>query len=239
MIHLLHSIYSYSMQDRTPPLQATPAVRSAYYDSSLSSCEKPSLVRRGLDKVQSFFSTIKKGIKYAFFYSADGLQIFFYFLKNKLLCIRVPNFHKVGKMIYRGGQPTKRGFSFLEKMGIRTVISLREEKSDELLLEGKKLNYAHFSFSSEHPSIREVVDFLRIIKNPDMQPVFIHCFFGADRTGIACALYRIFEENWTKERAIKEMLKGGFGFHYCYRHFVDFIQGLNIQKIREQLYSIT
>ena len=39
----------------------------------------------------------------------------------------VPNFHQVNERVYRGAQPRAEGWSSLAKLGIKTVIDLREE----------------------------------------------------------------------------------------------------------------
>ncbi|MCK5172282.1 MAG: dual specificity protein phosphatase family protein [Planctomycetes bacterium] len=62
-------------------------------------------------------------------------------------------------------------------------------------------------------------------------PVFVHCRHGADRTGTACAVYRIAVEGWSKAEAIEEMTKGGFDFHGIYKNLVDYIEELDMDKI--------
>jgi hypothetical protein len=47
-----------------------------------------------------------------------------------------------------------------------------------------------------------------------------------------CAIYRIAVEGWNKSQAIEEMTKGGFGFHSIWMNLVDFIQNLDIDKIK-------
>ena len=38
----------------------------------------------------------------------------------------IGNFHQVDARIYRGAQPTEQGFQYLAKVGVKTVIDLRE-----------------------------------------------------------------------------------------------------------------
>src|SRR5215467_13533184 len=41
----------------------------------------------------------------------------------------VGNFHKVDDQVYRGAQPTTEGFQNLAKLGIKTIVDLREADS--------------------------------------------------------------------------------------------------------------
>jgi tyrosine-protein phosphatase SIW14 len=60
------------------------------------------------------------------------------------------------------------------------------------------------------PSRDELLTFFTLLRdNPD-QKVFIHCEYGADRTGVMIALYRIAVDHWTPSQAISEMKD----FHY-------------------------
>ena len=38
----------------------------------------------------------------------------------------IKNFDQVDAHVYRGGQPTNEGFQYLSKLGVKTVIDLRE-----------------------------------------------------------------------------------------------------------------
>ena len=49
-----------------------------------------------------------------------------------------PNLCKVSNTLYRGAQPTREGFERLKKLGIKTVVSLRDHHSDEELLADRK-----------------------------------------------------------------------------------------------------
>ena len=103
----------------------------------------------------------------------------------------LPNFFKVSDTLYRGAQPTKDGFMELKKMGIKTIVNLREYHTDEKFIEGMGFNYFQIPTSTSKPLKDHYQKFLDIVNNPDLQPVFVHCRHGADRTGTAVALYRI------------------------------------------------
>ena len=53
----------------------------------------------------------------------------------------VPNFHQVDEHVYRGAQPRGEGFASLAKIGIRTVIDLRGEHSEEDAVQSAGMRY--------------------------------------------------------------------------------------------------
>ncbi|MEM7395948.1 MAG: dual specificity protein phosphatase family protein [Verrucomicrobiota bacterium] len=145
------------------------------------------------------------------------------------------NFHKVSDTLYRGAQPEPRGFAELKKMGIKTVINLRTLHSDRELCEAADLDYVHIRTQAWEGEDDEVVDFLKVALDPEKQPVFVHCQHGADRTGTMCALYRIVEQGWTREEAIKEMTTGGFGFHRIWVNLPRYIKKVDLASIQQEV----
>jgi protein tyrosine phosphatase (PTP) superfamily phosphohydrolase (DUF442 family) len=123
----------------------------------------------------------------------------------------VANFAKVSDTLYRGAQPTAEGFKELKRMGIRTVVSLRTTSSDRSLLAGTGMKYRRLACEPYDPDEEDLVRFLSLVRNPENQPVFVHCRQGADRTGWAVAGYRVVEQSWKPGDAFGEMK--GFGHH--------------------------
>ena len=146
----------------------------------------------------------------------------------------LPNLHKVSDDLYRGAQPTKAGMRQLERMGIKTVVNLRSFNSDRDELTGTKLRYEHLWVKAWHPEDKEVVRFLQIVSDTNATPVFVHCQHGADRTGTMCAIYRVALQGWTKEQAIEEMTKGGFGYHSVWKNLIDYLTELDIPAIKNK-----
>jgi protein tyrosine/serine phosphatase len=147
----------------------------------------------------------------------------------------VPNFYKVSDNLYRSAQPTAQGMKNLKKMGIETIINLRSFHSDRDEIGNTGLGYEHIYMKAWHPERKEVVRFLQLVMNPKRRPVLIHCQHGSDRTGTMCALYRIAVQGWTKKEAIREMTKGGYGFHRIWKNLPKWIQKLNIKSIQEEV----
>ncbi|MCP4263759.1 MAG: dual specificity protein phosphatase family protein [Planctomycetes bacterium] len=144
----------------------------------------------------------------------------------------VTNFHKVSDDLYRGAQPTSEGMKQLEKLGIKTVVNLRAAHSDRDEIDNTELSYEHIRMTMWNTQDEDIVRFLKIVTDSNNTPVFVHCQFGSDRTGTMCAIYRMAVEGWNKNEAIDEMTKGGFGFHSIWKNLVDYIDALDIDKIK-------
>ncbi len=145
----------------------------------------------------------------------------------------LPNLHKVSDDLYRGAQPSSEGMKQLEKLGVKTVVNLRSAHSDSDELKGTTLSYEHIPVTTRGPETQDVVRFLRIVTDEKRTPVFVHCQHGADRTGTMCAFYRIAVEGWSREEAIKEMTKGGFGFHSIWANLPEQVRSIDIDQIKQ------
>ncbi len=158
----------------------------------------------------------------------------------------LPNLHKVSDVLYRSAQPTEEGMRELQRMGVRTVISLRSSglrpllpphlPVDDAVLAGKNsgLRFVNVPMRSWNPRYEDAVLVLRELRpdNAARQPVLIHCYHGADRTGMMIALYRIVFRNWSREAAIEEMRNGGYGHHSIWKGITTFIKTVDIDKLR-------
>ena len=144
----------------------------------------------------------------------------------------VENFHQVSPSLYRGAQPTAQGFKNLQAMGIRTVVNLRWMHSDRDKIRGTELGYEHITFNPLHPEDKEVVRFLKIVNESSNHPIFVHCAYGSDRTGMMCAIYRVAVQGWGKEAAIAEWTEGDFGFHDVYQDLIKYVRELDIARMK-------
>lgn len=150
---------------------------------------------------------------------------------QKLECKGVGNFHRVSPTLYRGAQPTEEGMKNLSKMGVKMVISLRKFHSDRDEIGDLPLKYKRLTFNTLHPEDKEVTEFLRLVSDPANQPVFVHCLHGSDRTGMMCAVYRVVHDRWTKDHAVAEWTKGGFGFHGVFKHLVRYFRKADLKSL--------
>jgi protein tyrosine phosphatase (PTP) superfamily phosphohydrolase (DUF442 family) len=146
----------------------------------------------------------------------------------------VPNLHKISQSLYRSAQPSAEGMKSLKAVGVETIINLRSFHSDRDEIRETALAYEHIYMKAWHPEEEEAVRFLQIVTNPKRSPVLVHCQHGADRTGTMCALYRVAVQGWSKEEALKEMVQGGFGFHGIWENLIQWINGLDIERIKKR-----
>jgi tyrosine-protein phosphatase SIW14 len=130
--------------------------------------------------------------------------------------IRVPgvaNFGEVTPTLFRGAQPTERGFENLSKMGVAIVVDLREGSEvqrEEREVTALGMKFVAISWNCTEPKDEYFAKFLTVLRsNPDKK-VFVHCHVGVDRTGMMIASYRMADQGWTAEEARREMKTFGF-----------------------------
>lgn len=146
----------------------------------------------------------------------------------------LPNLHRVSDNLYRGGKPNSRGFKELKAMGVRTVVDLGYWPLEIDRLKDPMLNYEHIPFYTWKPKDADVVRFLRIVSEPSNGIVYLHCRKGADRTGFMIAIYRVAVGGWSREQAISEMTRGGFGFDPTYQNLISYIRTRDLNALARQ-----
>jgi len=147
----------------------------------------------------------------------------------------VRNFHKINDNLYRSEQPSKQGMINLKKMGIKTVINLRAFHSDKDALKDTALLNKELSVKTWHIEDEDVIKVLKMIRQKVNGPFLIHCQHGADRTGLMSAMYRIVEQGWSKDEAIKEMVEGGYGYHAIWSNIINYVKNADIEKIKKEV----
>ena len=148
----------------------------------------------------------------------------------------IPNWHKIDDGLYRSRQPNRKGFEAAKEMGIRTIVNLRSTHSDVKLVDGLGFNLVEIPMVAYNLSEDKIVRAVRAIQ-AGPKPVLLHCQQGADRTGVVAATYRVVVQGWTKDEAIAELKKGGYGFHWYYLNIPAFIRKMDVAKFRARLAS--
>lgn len=125
------------------------------------------------------------------------------------------NFSQVTPNLYRGGRPDAPGIGVLQQMGVKTIIDLENDDQavaqEQTWAHNDGLNFIHEPMNGlETPKDAEVDDILAKIGDPTLQPIYVHCMQGHDRTGLIVALYRVTAQGWTPKDAHDEMMALGF-----------------------------
>lgn len=132
--------------------------------------------------------------------------------------VGLPNFAEVTPYLYRGGQPGADGLKALKKMGVSIIVDMRGGHSEHEQKAAQELGmeYVSVPWHCPFPSDEPFIKFLKVIEQNPGKKVFVHCRLGDDRTGMAIASYRMAEEGWSAEEAMKEMELFGFrGVHHA------------------------
>jgi tyrosine-protein phosphatase SIW14 len=136
-------------------------------------------------------------------------------------------------VFYRSGQMTAAGLAdTVKRLGIRTVINLRDEAPDPDLrrsyLNGHTVSESDLCaklgvkwlfiqpdliprrlIPDERPGAIE--RFLNVLDDPASFPILVHCNAGLNRTGVITAVYRMEHDGWTPQQAWAELRENGFG----------------------------
>jgi tyrosine-protein phosphatase SIW14 len=125
----------------------------------------------------------------------------------------VKNFGRVTTNYFRGGSVTPEGVENLHRMGVRTIIDLRDKPSPDEPEACERLGIKYYKFATDGHATPDRATFdtiLSIIKNAK-DPVYVHCSAGKHRAGTVCALYRMEVQGWTPDQAWAEQQSYGFG----------------------------
>jgi len=136
---------------------------------------------------------------------------------EKLKIAGVLNAGKISEVLLRGAQPSAQGLVELKKLGVTTIVDLRGNRGpvarERALAESLGMRFIDIPVNGGSPPANaQVAEFLKLFQQAEPQKIFVHCYFGSDRTGVMVAAYRMADQNWTADQAVEEMYS--FGFHY-------------------------
>ena len=160
--------------------------------------------------------------------------------------------------IYRGGKPSPEQLAEMAGLGIRTVINLQGgdlenflwapiirrwepgeipeniAKEQELVID-LGMHFLSIPINSlakfsEEKSL--AVDLaLEIMGNPDYQPIYLHCEYGRDRTGLLIALYKVKYLGWHPLAAYREWIQ--MGHSRTARVFTSALDNFYFEKVAD------
>jgi protein tyrosine phosphatase (PTP) superfamily phosphohydrolase (DUF442 family) len=113
-----------------------------------------------------------------------------------------------------GGQPSAQAYAKAAANGFRSVLTLRSADAgvnpltERFMVEQNNLRYFNIPATSKLPSRERVEEFLRLARAPANQPMLVNCAF-AERVAPLMMIFRIVEQGWSQERALKEATASG------------------------------
>jgi|GEM_PF-336534 len=121
----------------------------------------------------------------------------------------LPHFMQVDEGLARGGQPSPDGVRQLATMGVKTIVNLRwpSRQTDQERRLAEQLGMRWIGIPVRAwwcPSKAQIRRFVAIATDPAQRPVFVHCRFGRNRTGVMVAMYRTVQHQWTPRQALAE-----------------------------------
>ena len=146
----------------------------------------------------------------------------------------VENFHRVTPDLYRSAQPDAEAMRELEAFGIKTIINLRETDSDPKPAQGTGLILRRVPMYTGKIKEDEIIAVMRMLKTEE-KPILVHCRHGADRTGLVMALYRMLDQGWTREEALAELKKGGYGHHRIWFNIPRYLRDVDLEVLRRKI----
>ena len=141
-------------------------------------------------------------------------------------------------LLYRSEQLIADDVATVEQLGIKSVINLRffNRKDNESILTGRGIDLLNQPLLTWHIKPEDIAKVLYIIKQQQRKgAVLVHCYHGADRTGLIIGMYRIIYQGWLIEVAKKEMQQGNFGYHSIWKNLDNLFTEENVDKVKQHL----
>lgn len=149
---------------------------------------------------------------------------------------RSPNLFRVTPTLYRSAQLSQADVAELKTLGIKNVVGLRAFHSDDDWLKNSGIKALRIKIYTWAVDDDNVVAALQAIRAAEKEgPVLLHCWHGADRTGLVTAMYRILYQGWSKAQALDELQNGGYGYHAMWKNIPVYLRDVDVEKIRRRV----
>lgn len=147
------------------------------------------------------------------------------------------NFYQVDDKLYRSEQIIKDDKEQIIKADIKTIINLRYfDRNDDKKVFDNTMNLINQPLLTWRVRPADIARVLYSIESEQQHgAVLVHCYHGADRTGIVIAMYRIIYQNWSIEEARKEMQQGNFGYHSIWKNLDNLLSPIGVAQVKTEL----
>ena len=86
---------------------------------------------------------------------------------------------------------------------------------------------------------KEIAEILYLIEKQQQNGVvLIHCYHGADRTGLIAGMYRIIYQGWPVEEAKAEMQHGPYGYHSIWKNIAKLFTEEKVKQVKMYLEAL-
>lgn len=147
------------------------------------------------------------------------------------------NFYRVDELLFRSAQLDEGDAAKLHELGIKSIVNLRHfSRGGDKRAFGDQFWLANKPLQSWEIRPAQIADVLRTIRERQKEgAVLVHCYHGADRTGLVVAMYRVIYQGWSLDAARSEMIDGGYGFHSMWQDIAGFLTPQNEALVRAEL----
>jgi protein tyrosine phosphatase (PTP) superfamily phosphohydrolase (DUF442 family) len=134
---------------------------------------------------------------------------------TKIDAAGVPNLIRLSDRIYQGAMPQgDAGFASLEKLGVKTVITVDGARPDLEDAHKHGIRYVHLPMGYDGMTREQALRVAKAVRDLP-GPVYIHCHRGTVRGPTAAAVARLFlDDQCTVDQALQGMKLAGFDPHY-------------------------
>ena len=144
---------------------------------------------------------------------------------------KAANLYRVDDKLYRSEQLVSEDVALLQSLNVKSVVNLRyfNRSGDRKVLADRGIALFNRPLLTWRITPKQVAETLYLIEQQQAEgPVLIHCYHGADRTGLISGMYRI----------IYQMRHGPYGFHSIWRNIEDLFSEENVRQVRTHLQQL-
>ncbi|GJN90724.1 hypothetical protein Rhopal_003738-T1 [Rhodotorula paludigena] len=176
--------------EHAPPARPDEAGPSSSFSSTSPRADDPAPIPRDGDETIACLPATT---------ASDGSRVAVCRVRpSKRVLIPPPQFGLVEEGLFRSGQPGELNFSFLERVGLKTVLWLAPEAPNEPFQQFARehsIALHHLGaddYAATYDPLTEdtVLHALDLILNPDNAPLLVCCNQGRHRTGTVCGVLR-------------------------------------------------
>lgn len=110
--------------------------------------------------------------------------------------------------MWRGPNPSIKTLDKLKAMGIKTVISVRNNPSEKKQAYAEKIGLKWMTVKTsvmKSPKLEDIRKFITMVNNPENQPVYVCCVGGRDRSVFYATAYKIAVMGADPHEVVKRM----------------------------------